>query len=341
MHPPKNPRKHHPRMPRRVRRGASWGGACTCPRLTRTTPHCARRTTSAQMKTGEGGYELAIIMSMIAHQRLRGGRVLGEGAGGGVDQDHRAEDDVPAHRRRSEDYEGRAETSQTSRRCARAQTIQCGGVCATQLGSDLTTYMLEMARTTTTTQQECNCHCFPCLLSGAPFGDMHSRLPSPRSALRDSDLLFSRGAYCFWFVPLLRMFRGTAGRRRACACARDTDEASTRAHTAHRPTRSTLRETRGASHVKTKAARRGVRACGSARGRGRCGRRGACSSSSLQSTRHTNGAGTSICVSRREPSSSRAVEKAFCMRFCFAVCPSSPPHLRCFRANGSEVDSPR
>jgi hypothetical protein len=249
VHPPKNPRKHHPRMPRRVRRGASWGGACTCPRLTRTAPHCARRTTSAQMKTGEGGYELAIIMSMIAHQRLRGGRVLGEGAGGGVDQDHRAEDDVPAHRRRSEDYEGRAETSQTSRRCARAQTIQCGGVCATQLGSDLTTYMLEMARTTTTTQQECNCHCFPCLLSGAPFGDMHSRLPSPRSALRDSDLLFSGGAYCFWFVPLLRMFRGTAGRRRACACARDTDEASTRAHTAHRPTRSTLRETRGARHT--------------------------------------------------------------------------------------------
>ena len=108
----------------------------------------------ADVKTGEGGYvELAIIMSMIAHQRLRGGRFLGEGAGGGVDQDHRAEDDVPAHRRRSEDYEGRAETSQTSRRCARAQTIQCGGVCATQLGSDLTTYMLEMARTTTTTQQ--------------------------------------------------------------------------------------------------------------------------------------------------------------------------------------------
>ena len=131
----------------------------------------------------------------------------------------------------------------------RAQTIQCGGVRATQLGSDLTTYMLEMARTTTTTQQECNCHCFPCLLSGAPFGDMHSRLPSPRSALRDSDLLFSGGAYCFWFVPLLRMFRGTAGRRRACACARDTDEASTRAHTAHRPTRSTLRETRGARHT--------------------------------------------------------------------------------------------
>ena len=64
----------------------------------------------ADVKTGEGGYELAIIMSMIAHQRLRGGRVLGEGAGGGVDQDHRAEDDVPAHRRRSEDYEGRAET---------------------------------------------------------------------------------------------------------------------------------------------------------------------------------------------------------------------------------------
>ena len=56
-----------------------------------------------------------------------------------------------------------------------------------------------------------------------------------------------------WFVPLLRMFRGTAGWRRACACARDTDEASTRAHTAHRPTRSTLRETRGASHVKTKS----------------------------------------------------------------------------------------
>ena len=67
--------------------------------------HCA------DVKTGEGGYvELAIIMSMIAHQRLRGGRFLGEGAGGGVDQDHRAEDDVPAHRRRSEDYEGRAET---------------------------------------------------------------------------------------------------------------------------------------------------------------------------------------------------------------------------------------
>ena len=38
----------------RGRRGASWGGACTCPRLTRTTPHCARRTTSAQLTTGEG-----------------------------------------------------------------------------------------------------------------------------------------------------------------------------------------------------------------------------------------------------------------------------------------------
>ena len=36
----------------------------------------------ADVKTGEGGYvELAIIMSMIAHQRLRGGQVLGEGAG--------------------------------------------------------------------------------------------------------------------------------------------------------------------------------------------------------------------------------------------------------------------
>mgnify|MGYP007096123682 CR=1 FL=1 len=59
--------------------GRAGGGACTCPRLTRTTPHCARRTTiqATQMKTGEGGYELAIIMSMIAHQRLRGGRFLG------------------------------------------------------------------------------------------------------------------------------------------------------------------------------------------------------------------------------------------------------------------------
>ena len=153
---------------------------------------------------------------------------------------------------------------------------------------------------------------------------MHSRLPSPRSALRDSDLLFSGGAYCFWFVPLLRMFRGTAGRRRACACARDTDEASTRAHTAHRPTRSTLRETRGASHVKTKAARRGVRACGSARGRGRCGRRGACSSSSLQSTRHTNGAGTSICVCRAGAVVVEGGRKGF-LRLCFAVCPPLPP----------------
>ena len=84
----------------------------------------------------------------------------------------------------------------------RAQTILCGGVCATQLGSDLTTYMLEMARTTTTTQQECNCHCFPCLLSEAPFGDMHSRLPSPRSALRDTDLLFSGGAVSYTHLTL-------------------------------------------------------------------------------------------------------------------------------------------
>ena len=171
---------------------------------------------------------------------------------------------------------------------------------------------------------------------------MHSRLPSPRSALRDSDLLFSRGAYCFWFVPLLRMFRGTAGRRRACACARDTDEASTRAHTAHRPTRSTLRETRGARHTskQSRTTRRESVRVGAREGKVWASR-SVPSSSSLQSTRHTNGAGTSICVSRREPSSSRAVEKAFCMRFCFAVCPSSPPHLRCFRANGSEVDSPR
>ena len=181
----------------------------------------------------------------------------------------------------------------------------------------------------------------------APFGDMHSRMPPPHgasSALRDTGLFIFWEAYCLWFVPLLRMFRGTAGWRRACACARDTDEASTRAHTAHRPTRSTLRETRGASHVKTKAARRGVRACGSARGRGRCGCRGACSSSSPQSARHTNGAGTSICVSCREPSCVvvEGGRKGFLyMRFCFAVCPPSPPHLRCFRANGSEVDSPR
>ena len=79
------------------------------------------------MKTGEGGYELAIIMSMIAHQRLRGGRVLGEGAGGGVDQDHRAEDDVPAHRRRSEDYEGRTEISQTSRRACGLRLSSAAG----------------------------------------------------------------------------------------------------------------------------------------------------------------------------------------------------------------------
>ena len=60
-----------------------------------------------------------------------------------------------------------------------------------QLGSDLTTSRLEMERTTTRTLQECICHCFPCLLCVAPFGDIHSRLPSPRSALRDTDLLFS------------------------------------------------------------------------------------------------------------------------------------------------------
>ena len=65
------------------------------------------------------------------------------------------------------------------RQCVRAQTIQCGGVCATRLGSDLTTYRLEMACTTTRTLPECNCHCFPCLLCVAPFGDMHSRRPPP------------------------------------------------------------------------------------------------------------------------------------------------------------------
>ena len=217
------------------------------------------------------------------------------------------------------------------------------GVCAKRLSSNLTTYRLETACTTTRTLPECNCHCFPCLLCVPRLETCTLGCP-PRgasSALRDTDLFIFWGAYCLWFVPLLRMFRGTAGWRRACACARDTDEASTRAHTAHRPTRSTLRETRGASHVKTKAARRGVRACGSARGRGRCGCRGACSSSSPQSARHTNGAGTSICVSCREPSCVvvEGGRKGF-PRFCFAVCPP-PPHLRCFRANGSEVDSPR
>ena len=128
----------------------------------------------------------------------------------------------------------------------------------------------------------------------------------------------------------------------ARARARATRTRRRRGHTQHTD-RHAQPYARREGHVtrQNKAARRGVRACGSARRRGRCGRRGACSSSSLQSTRHTNEAGTSICVSRREPSSSRAVEKAFCMRFCFAVCPSSPPHLRCFRANGSEVDSPR
>ena len=92
----------------RRRSGGGGGGAS----LTRAgAGRLASAHVCADVKTGEGGYvELAIIMSMIAHQRLRGGRVLGEGAGGGVDQDHRAEDDVPAHRRRSEDYEGRAET---------------------------------------------------------------------------------------------------------------------------------------------------------------------------------------------------------------------------------------
>ena len=92
----------------RRRSGGGGGGAS----LTRAgAGRLASAHVCADVKTGEGGYvELAIIMSMIAHQRLRGGRFLGEGAGGGVDQDHRAEDDVPAHRRRSEDYEGRAET---------------------------------------------------------------------------------------------------------------------------------------------------------------------------------------------------------------------------------------
>ena len=38
------------------------------------------------------------------------------------------------------------------------------GVCAKRLSSNLTTYRLETACTTTRTLPECNCHCFPCLL---------------------------------------------------------------------------------------------------------------------------------------------------------------------------------
>ena len=146
-----------------------------------------------------------------------------------------------------------------------AQTIQCGGVCAKRLGSDLTTYRLETACTTTRTLPECNCHCFPCLLCVPRLETCTLGCP-PRGAsstLRDTDLFIFWGAYCLWFVPLLRMFRGTVGWRHACACARDTDEASTRVHTAHRSTRSARRETRGASHAasceRTPACREGSR----------------------------------------------------------------------------------
>ena len=116
--------------------------------------------------------------------------------------------------------------------CVRAQTIQCGGVCATRLGSDLTTYRLEMACTTTRTLPECNCHCFPCLLCVPRLETCTLGCP-PRGAsstLRDTDLFIFWGAYCLWFVPLLRMFKGTAGWRRACACARDKADESTPAH---------------------------------------------------------------------------------------------------------------
>ena len=114
-----------------------------------------------------------------------------------------------------------------------AQTIQCGGVCAKRLGSDLTTYRLETACTTTRTLPECSCHCFPCLLCVPRLETCTLGCP-PRGAsstLRDTDLFIFWGAYCLWFVPLLRMFRGTAGWRRACACAHDKADESTPAHT--------------------------------------------------------------------------------------------------------------
>ena len=67
--------------------------------------------------------------------------------------------------------------------CVRAQTIQCGGVCATRLGSDLTTYRLEMACTTTRTLPECNCHCFPCLLCVPRLETCTLGCPPPRRKL--------------------------------------------------------------------------------------------------------------------------------------------------------------
>ena len=107
------------------------------------------------------------------------------------------------------------------------------GVCAKRLSSNLTTYRLETACTTTRTLPECNCHCFPCLLCVPRLETCTLGCP-PRgasSALRDTDLFIFWGAYCLWFVPLLRMFKGTAGWRRACACARDKADESTPAHT--------------------------------------------------------------------------------------------------------------
>ena len=75
--------------------------------------------------------------------------------------------------------------------------------------------------------------CFPCLLCVPRLETCTLGCP-PRGAsstLRDTDLFIFWGADCLWFVPLLRMFKGTAGWRRACACAHDKADESTPAHT--------------------------------------------------------------------------------------------------------------
>ena len=57
------------------------------------------------------------------------------------------------------------------------------GVCAKRLSSNLTTYRLETACTTTRTLPECNCHCFPCLLCVPRLETCTLGCPPPRRKL--------------------------------------------------------------------------------------------------------------------------------------------------------------
>ena len=104
------------------------------------------------------------------------------------------------------------------------------GVCAKRLSSNLTTYRLETACTTTRTLPECNCHCFPCLLCVPRLETCTLGCPPPAAQARRCVIrifLFSGGRTA---CGLCRSYVCLRARRDGDARARARMTGRTRAH---------------------------------------------------------------------------------------------------------------